>query len=519
MSTSDLESDTGEGDAPSNLEVDTQLSRLSVTDKNSDSEENDVIQSTWENSEEDEATTSISHSDSEENDVTQSSGEKLEEDEVTASTPEKNKVTKRKLFSSLSTNSPSTEQKGNKSLKKKAENQTRKQSPQGNAESNTDLPDKEKLQAASKPDLPKNKYIKCIASHLPSGIFDEFNIKFDAKTTKIDEFCKMLNEKKPLEGGSVDNIIKTFKKLIEDQLGNVSIDLNSITEKANKYFETKDKTAIEQKLNRAAVNDLEREVLNKIRVSTENVNRFYTETIRSGQYNHDKEMLRLLSQWITSVNEFMRSCIDVVRSILHPQMINKDLTEDGRETEQNTREIIFQSLFTSFSKIFLLHPRPQRITYKTLLKYYVTSEPDVRFESTFNLSGAEPATQLMMLCEVKRDKPELKKSRKKHALGEMVRTETMHQIGTELLCECSGSYFSPGAVGILCLRSQILFLFLDISYEHLFAIEENMPLDNMNGRILYTDYFDILEPKGRSQVMDILFYMARIQTLDFIHPF
>lgn len=49
------------------------------------------------------------------------------------------------------------------------------------------------------------------------------------------------------------------------------------------------------------------------------------------------------------------------------------------------------------------HPivhRPQRTTYKTLLEYYVTSEPDVLFEQTFNLSGAEPATPLMMICEV-----------------------------------------------------------------------------------------------------------------------
>lgn len=49
------------------------------------------------------------------------------------------------------------------------------------------------------------------------------------------------------------------------------------------------------------------------------------------------------------------------------------------------------------------HPlfhRPQRITYKTLLGCNVTSEPDVLFEQTFNLSGPEPVTPLMMICEV-----------------------------------------------------------------------------------------------------------------------
>lgn len=68
--------------------------------------------------------------------------------------------------------------------------------------------------------------------------------------------------------------------------------------------------------------------------------------------------------------------------------------------------------------------------------------------------------------QVKRDEPGLKGSRQNHALGELVRTKILDQIGTELLCECSGSYFSPGAVGILCLRSQVITIYYQTSYRY-----------------------------------------------------
>lgn len=64
-----------------------------------------------------------------------------------------------------------------------------------------------------------------------------------------------------------------------------------------------------------------------------------------------------MSQWFNGVNEFMQSCNDVVQTILHPQMIKPNPLDDQPEKQQKAREIIFQTLFTSFSKIFLLHPR------------------------------------------------------------------------------------------------------------------------------------------------------------------
>lgn len=66
---------------------------------------------------------------------------------------------------------------------------------------------------------------------------------------------------------------------------------------------------------------------------------------------------------------------------------------------------------------------------------------------------------------------------------------------------------------------QIMFLFLDISIDHFDAITENSCLDGKWASIHYTKTFDILKPKDRSEIMDILFYMAAIQTYNFLFPF
>lgn len=64
-----------------------------------------------------------------------------------------------------------------------------------------------------------------------------------------------------------------------------------------------------------------------------------------------------------------------------------------------------------------------------------------------------------------------------------------------------------------------MFLFLDISIEHFDAITENLCLDGKRASIHYTKSYDILIQKDRSEIMDIMFYMAAIQTYNFLFPF
>lgn len=64
-----------------------------------------------------------------------------------------------------------------------------------------------------------------------------------------------------------------------------------------------------------------------------------------------------MGQWMTAVNEFMRSCIDVVHSTLNPPRAKQVSAANSPAKEQKLPEIIYETLFTSFSKMFLLNPR------------------------------------------------------------------------------------------------------------------------------------------------------------------
>lgn len=63
---------------------------------------------------------------------------------------------------------------------------------------------------------------------------------------------------------------------------------------------------------------------------------------------------RLLGQFRTAVNEFMRSCIDVVHSTLDNPRPKPD---SDSLTDPKLPEIFYETLFMSFSKIFFLNPR------------------------------------------------------------------------------------------------------------------------------------------------------------------
>lgn len=365
-----------------------------------------------------------------------------------------------------------------------------------------------------------NPKSRLFASDFNNGDVGDLMIFYDEQPMPIDSFFKMLKEKKQWIISPVveEDILNTFKQAVRDQLENLSIDLETITKAAKMHFETKNEDSENGRRNYRAFSDLKRNTFDSITTEAQRVNQFYKKIVTSGKYTDDN-MIRLFSQWVTAVNEFMQSCVDVVRSIFHPPVFPKISPDESPVCgkEKDTCDIIYRTLFMSFSKIFLLHPRPQRKTYGLFRNKVVTSEPDVHFVQTFSPLGSEGMP--MMICEVKRHEPKDRRRAKKTWIEKKISSQVLGKIGMELLSESSGSFFSPYAVGILCSRSEIMFLFLDISTDHFEAITENKSLEGKQASIHYTKTFDILKPSDRSEVMDIMFYMAAIQSYNFLFPF
>lgn len=363
---------------------------------------------------------------------------------------------------------------------------------------------------------------RLLASDFKKGDISDLNIFYDEQPMPIDRFFKMLKEKKQWTMSSVveEEILGTFKQANEDQLENLNVDLETITKTAEMHFETKNEDSDRGRRNRHAFNDLKRNTLDCIINEAQTVNKFYRKSVVNGQFTDDA-MIRLFSQWAASVNEFLQSCVDVVRSIFHPLIPPKIFHNENHvnEKERDPCEKIYHTLFMNFSKICLLHPRPHKKTFGMFRNKVVTSEPDIHFVQTFTPFGADGSPVLITNCEVRREDPPDNRRPLKTWIEKIFSSHVLGKIGIELLIESYGSFFSPYAVGIACLRSEIMFLFLDISTDHFDVITENMSLDGKRASIHYTKTFDILKPKDRSEIMDILFYMAAIQTYNFLFPF
>lgn len=338
--------------------------------------------------------------------------------------------------------------------------------------------------------------------------FENMKINFEKKTISPEDFFAKLKEKEKKKGGerkkkqeekkkpsastSKKNVLEYFMKAIVNELGRISIDLDNLHETAYEH-------------------------INEV---NSNINQAISETLKTECRKEppDEKMIRLLGQFRTAVNEFMRSCIDVVHSTLDNPRPKPD---SDSLTDPKLPEIFYETLFMSFSKIFFLNPRQQRTTYTSLFGKNVSSRPDLHFEQTFNPSKANTMQRLVMISEVKRDKPKgdiaQKHQNSPQIIKQMIKEQVMGQIGMSLLIENPHSYFSPVVAGILCSRSEIQFLLLDITQDHVDVFKGTNPdlLEDKSANICYTDAFDILKPEGRKAVMDIMFYFAFIQTDDF----
>lgn len=64
-----------------------------------------------------------------------------------------------------------------------------------------------------------------------------------------------------------------------------------------------------------------------------------------------------------------------------------------------------------------------------------------------------------------------------------------------------------------------MFFFLYIYIDHFDVITENSSLDGKGASINYTKTYDILKPEDRSEIMEIMFYIAAVQTYNFLYFF
>ncbi|KAK3093789.1 hypothetical protein FSP39_020252, partial [Pinctada imbricata] len=96
-------------------------------------------------------------------------------------------------------------------------------------------------------------------------------------------------------------------------------------------------------------------------------------------------------------------------------------------------------------------------------------------------------------------------------IEERICSNSMGRIGIELLCESAKSVFSPCVLGIACMQTEIIFMYLEISPDHLEALYYNKPVNDKRAIIHYTKNFDIMKAEDRVQFVDFMFYLGSLQ--------
>ncbi|XP_056004819.1 uncharacterized protein LOC125657801 isoform X2 [Ostrea edulis] len=346
---------------------------------------------------------------------------------------------------------------------------------------------------------------KSSASTFTKESLEKLNVSYNEKPTEMKDFFKMVKSKatEKISGANLKETMDTFKRITKEQLKRFSIDLDDLTETKNQ--------------NNHNTKSRKKEVMHHITFINDEIDIFFKKAVQKKEYKEPR-IIRLLTHWKTAVAEFMQNCADVVHSILQPEILPRLFPSDN-EVEESPGEILYHNLFMSFSRIFLLRPRQQRKVYNKIRKDIIPCQSDMCFlQSLF--SPCTDAPKLVMMCEVKRKEP-FKRGRQNKSIWieKKIDSNAMGQIGMELLSESTGSFFSPGVAGIACLRSEIMFLFLDISEDHIQALkEDDASLDGKYAKIYYTETYDILKPDDRIKFMDILLYFAAIQSGNFIYP-
>ncbi|XP_061166537.1 uncharacterized protein LOC133197456 [Saccostrea echinata] len=221
----------------------------------------------------------------------------------------------------------------------------------------------------------------------------------------------------------------------------------------------------------------------------------------------------LYSIWFTGISEYVQYYSDLI----------KELNSEGRGGVEGQ----FSQLLTFFSKIFLMNPTRGDASQKvqmTLNGIETTSVPDLRYSMQGDLSVGNIASLVTVAVgEVKTWLPV--------AYGEKTTTDfnitkwkfrnqsverLLGQHGGELLVETKKSVIADTNLGIICVKTMIIFTRLDWEKGHLVCLKNGTKVDDKRSNIHYSKPYNFLVRKEREEILDTMFnlgLLCRVRSL------
>ncbi|XP_078327408.1 uncharacterized protein LOC111112179 isoform X1 [Crassostrea virginica] len=231
-------------------------------------------------------------------------------------------------------------------------------------------------------------------------------------------------------------------------------------------------------------------------------------------------------QWLLAVETFLYRTVSLVKRILYPCKDQKSIKQakesikrktkkkTGKDKELDERcepaESVYQNLFVTFGELFFL--KDSEVDKRTFVvgDKIVNSTPDLVYCHSARILEAGPNLQKTLLFVVEVKVKSIKNA-SSNCLEEQVDSGVLEQVGLELFAEAHFSFLFPNSLGIMCMETKLIFVYLKMSKEHVLSITKCKKDLKTEGKIHYTKPYDMLKAEDRAEVCEFLYWLGCFQ--------
>lgn len=344
----------------------------------------------------------------------------------------------------------------------------------------------------------------CSASKWNYSDLKQLKIFFDEKPEIYEDFMMEVKEdilRKHPHCPDFSKCVNTFTHLLKENVV-FSYDLESIREFRKHMY--KNKVAIEQEMIKDIQGDVE----------------------KSENAENNLDLMDMLSRrWFPAVQRFAYQTLKLIKRSLYPMeegtgaprmCVDPSNQKQGEQVEcAGVCEAVDKEFFHHFCSIFgqLFFLEPDAVNRKTF--YFngktVNSTPDLAYSLHLEPSAGLTDVQdtILFVSEVKR-RPVRMKTSVPLSLEEQVGPGVLGQVGSELFAETNFSLLKPNSLGIICMETRFIFVYLRMPEAHFRNVLLGKPLET-KGKISYTRSFDMLNAEDRSKIAEFLYFLGCVQ--------
>ncbi|XP_061186437.1 uncharacterized protein LOC133194512 [Saccostrea echinata] len=332
------------------------------------------------------------------------------------------------------------------------------------------------------------------------------NIFFEERPEPFEEFMLEVKENFMWKCDCPDfnEDVRTFSQMLKETVA-FSYDLQTVCQLSKHMY--KNKKAIEQKI----IDEIECDV----------------QKAKEGE--KDLNLNDLLNRkWMPAVKRFAEETLKLIKMSLYPleegDLLSVKIEREkerkraiGQERKENSPDVpqdCFGSFLKHFSSVFgqMFFLEPDSVTRKTF--YFMDKLVDSTPDSCY-LIHREPVPGVIDAPESILSVSQVKQTIKMNdgtslSLEEQLGSRVLGQIGAGLFAETNFSLIKPNSLGIIYSETKIIFVYLKLQNDHYVDVLLKTPLTT-EGRISYTQPFDMLNAEDRLKISDFFYFLGCLQ--------